>query len=300
MDPDALGSLWALYLILKKLWKNVKAVNSDFMPDNFSFLISKDIFEQNVNITEYNPDVIISFDAASQDQLWEIYEKHRDFFHSKEFFVIDHHVSNTGFWKYNYIETSYSSTSEMIFDILWEMEYQDYIDDTIATLLLAWIHADTNIFYNKNTNIRTFEIATNLIKMGAKNREIIYELFRKKTLEKAKLWGELLSNLQSHNNGKIVWINVKKSQYENLSDGDQWLKWLLNEFLANIEWVDVAFLLYEQINGNTKWSLRSNNDTIDVAKIAGEFGGGGHKLAAGFSSPEWVEDVCKKVLKKLL
>ena len=70
MDPDAFGSLAGFYYILKdNLQKQVKAVNDDPRPKNFAFLDNNQIFEPKLNLKDFNPDLIISFDAASTDQL---------------------------------------------------------------------------------------------------------------------------------------------------------------------------------------------------------------------------------------
>lgn len=69
MDPDAFGSLTAFYYILKKLNKNVKAINDENKPESFVFLDKNQIFEPNLDLKEFNPDLIISFDAASIGQL---------------------------------------------------------------------------------------------------------------------------------------------------------------------------------------------------------------------------------------
>ncbi len=297
MDPDALWSLWGLYLLLEKLGKIVKATNDEAMPENYMFLTPKKLIEPNLDVTAYNPDVIISLDAASEDQLWTTFQKNKEIFSLKEFFVIDHHITNPWFWKYNIIDIQASSSCELVYEIIEQMWYQDLIDKPIATLLLAGIHTDTNTFYNKNTTPKTLQIASKLLEKWAKNKEIIFEFFRKKSFEKAKLWGNILKNIQKTLDGKVVWVTVKKNEFSNLSIGEQGLKWLLNEFLANIEGADIAFLLYEMGNPvEIKASIRSNNDTVDVSKICQSFGWGGHKLAAWFTSEKSLEDVQNELL----
>lgn len=302
MDPDALWSLWAFYLLLEKLWKTVKATNDETMPENYSFLVPKKIIEPSLDIESFQPEVIISFDAASEDQLGYIYSTRRDIFQNSEFFVIDHHITNPWFWKYNIIDIKSSSSCELVYDIIEQLWYTEKIDSLIATLLLAGIHTDTNTFYNKNTTPKTLRVAANLLEKWARNKEIIFEFFRKKSFDKAKLWGEILKNIQKTLDGKIVWVKIKKHEYSTLPIWDQGIKWLLNEFLANIEWAKVAFLIYETgpEGKEIKVSLRSNDDMIDVASFCQSFGGGWHKLAAGFSTTnDTLENTEKKILEKL-
>lgn len=301
MDPDAFWSLNGFYFILKKLAKEVKAINDELAPDNFWFLTSERIFEPNLDIKQYNPDVIISFDAASLEQLGKTYERNQEIFENTPFIVIDHHITNPWFWKINIVNTASSSSCELVYDIITKLWYNSLIDEKIATLFLAWIHTDTNTFYNKNTTSHTLEVAWRLIDIWARNKEIIFEFFRKKTLEKVNLWGKVMWKIQQKDG--ITWVSVTKEIYEGTTEWDQWFKGFINEFLANIEGTKVALFLYEQNDGSIKVSLRSNDDAIDVAQICLNFWGGGHKLAAGFTSQKEIyslEQEIIKVLKKVL
>ena len=94
MDPDAFGSLGAFYLLLKKLGKEVRATNDEAVPENFSFLTKEDLIIPKIDMGEFAPEVIISFDAASLDQLGESYSNNKAFFENIPFIVIDHHITN--------------------------------------------------------------------------------------------------------------------------------------------------------------------------------------------------------------
>lgn len=297
MDPDAFGSLSAFYLLLEKLWKTVKATNDESMPESFWFLISKKMIEPLLDINWFDPEVIISFDAASIDQLWITYSNNSQIFQSKDFFVIDHHITNPAFWEFNIIDTNASSSCELVYEIIAQMWYKDLIDEPIATLLLAWIHTDTNTFYNKNTTPNTLRVAANLLENGARNKEIIFEFFRKKSFDRVVNWGKILKDIKKTENGKIVWAIADKEVVK--WGGEEGFKWVQNEILANIQGADVIFLLYELSDGKVKWSLRSNNDSIDVAEICTSFWGGWHKLAAWFSSTLSIVEVEKQLLEKI-
>ena len=69
MDGDALGSLGALYLILKKMGKDVKATNDESIPESFHFLGNTEIIDKDLEVEVFQPDIIISVDAASTEQL---------------------------------------------------------------------------------------------------------------------------------------------------------------------------------------------------------------------------------------
>jgi len=300
MDGDAMWALLAFRKILRKLWwKTIECVNDDIPPFYLKFLLKKKEFRRNLNIKEFNPDLIISFDAADTKQLWKQYQENKEIFFEKNFIVIDHHITNTGFWDINFIDTNASSSCEVTYKIIKELSFEKYIDSEIATLIMTGIMTDTNIFYNKNTTPRTVRTAAELLDYGADQRSIIFNLFRKKWFNKSKLWGKILQNLQEIKNGKIVWATVPKIYLEETNTFIEDISWLVNEFLANIEWVDVCFLLYEGRNGEIKASFRSNNDYINVANFCEGFWWWGHKLAAGFRKVGKLQDIEKEILTKL-
>jgi phosphoesterase RecJ-like protein len=297
MDGDAFWSLIAFYKVLEKLWKIIKATNNEKSPDAFNFLWNKDIIVHNLDIEKFSPDLIIALDAWWEEQLWEIYQKNIKLFKEKEFVVIDHHITNKWYWKLNIIDTNASSTCELIFEILEKLELVKYIYKEIATLLITWIITDTNIYYNSNTTSKTLEIASKLVRLWADYRSPIFHLFRKKEFNKSKLWWEILKNIKSTPNKKIVRVIVKDEYFEKTNTIRKDLTWLINEFLANIEWNEVSFLLYSLENWKIKASFRSQ--WIDISKICSKFWWWWHKQAAGFISDKNIETVEKMILEKL-
>lgn len=298
MDADAFWSLCGFYFLLEKFGKDVKATNDEAMPESFSFITSKHIIEPNLNIKNFNPEVIISFDAASLEQLWKTYADNKETFSKVPFVVIDHHITNPLFWNLNIVNIKASSSCELVFDIITELWFNNLLDEEIATCLLTGIHTDTNTFYNKNTTSHTMNVAAKLLDLWGKNKEIIFEFFRKKSLEKVHLWWKIMQQVQQLNG--ITYVSVKKEIYKDTANGDQWFKGFISEFLANIEGTQVALFLYEQKdNKEIKASLRSNRDDINVAELCVEFWGGWHKLAAGFSYYWEIKDLEKILLQKL-
>jgi len=298
MDPDCFGSLSALYHILKKEWFEVEAVNDEQIPENFKFLITKeDFIKTNLDIKEYNPDLIISLDAASIDQLWNTYKNNIEVFNNANFIVIDHHITNPGFWNMNLIDTSSSSTCELLFEILETIWLDKAIDSKIATMLLTWIYTDTNIYYNANTTPKTLETWAKLMRLWADFRKPIFEFFRKKEFNKTRLWWEVLKDIKISDNWKIVWWIITKENFENTSTTDKDTSGLINDFLANIEWTEICFLLYPLSDWKTKVSFRSNE--FDVSKLCQEFWWWWHKQAAWFNSDKDIYEVEKEILNIL-
>lgn len=297
MDPDAFWSLLWLYKIIEKLWKNVKATNDDSSPEDFNFLWWEEIINPELDIKEYNPDLVIALDAWSRWQLWLTYIKNEKFLHSKDFVAIDHHVTNEWYWDLNIVNNKASSTCEIIYELIKEADLINLIDKEIATYLITWIITDTNIFYNKNTTGKTLKISWELTELWAKQRLPIYNFYRKKEFNKTKLWAQVLNKMEKTDDWKIVWSIIDDNMFEETNTTSKETSGLINEFLANIEGSEMCFLLYSLDNWKTKASLRS--ESIDISKVCESFWWWWHKLAAGFTSKGNLKEVKKELLSKL-
>lgn len=298
MDPDAFGSIAAFYEIMIAHGKDVKATNDDQAPESFWFLWKNHIIEPSMDIASYDPDLIISFDAGWLSQLWNSYTNYQQVFEKKDFVVLDHHMTNPGFGKINIIDIESSSTCELLYRIIKLLWFEQYMTPEIATLLTAGMLTDTNMYYNTNTTARTMRTGAELIEHGADFRLPMFEFFKKKTLSRSRAWWEVLKDIKSSDDGKIVWAAVKPEILENIWWDDSHLKGLINEFLANIEWSEVCFLLYPLADGTTKASMRSKPN-ISVWDLCAEFGWGWHKQAAGFTSKKSIDEVEKDILERL-
>ena len=298
MDADALWSLWALYLILKENWYDVKATNDEKLHENFKFLIDFDFFEPWLDIKKYDPDLIISLDAASFWQLWETYKNHKSVFDDKFFVVIDHHITNEGFWDLNIIDNKSSSTCELMYEIIDELGFLKYIDKKIASLLITWILYDTGIYFNLNSSSKTLKIASKLLDLWADSRTSIFNLFKKKTINKTRLWWEALKDLKISQNWKIVWWIITREMFKKTNSTDNDISWLINEFLLNMDWTKVWFLLFELEKWWVKASFRST--IINVWKFCWTFPWWWwHKQAAWFTVFEDINIIEKNILEKL-
>ena len=301
MDADAFWSLMWFYNILEKIYsKNVKATNVSKSPERLKFLAYDNIIDPNLDIKDFKPDLIISFDAADEKRLWEKYEQNSEIFKWATFVVIDHHISNIWFWDLNIINTKSSSTCEIIFDILKVWKYDNLIDSDIATLLLTGIITDTNSFYNSNISVKTFEISSKLLEMWARHQEIIINLFKKNPFSRIKLWWKILENLKQADNWKIAWWVVPKEYFLETQTTYEDLDVFIDEFLATIDWVKVVFVLYDMWKDGIKASFRSLEMKYNVAEFAGIFWWWGHPQAAGFSiKNKWIYDIESEIILAL-
>lgn len=295
MDPDAFGSLAAFYHILTAAGFQVRAINDTLPPESFGFLESSDIFETQLDIAAFAPDLIISFDASSLDQLWEQYKNNMDIFDATDFYVIDHHASNPGFGQYNIIDSDASSSCEITLRIIETLWLDQYMSPHIATLLTAGLHTDTNIYYNQNTSADTLRTGAKLMDYGADFRKPMFEFFKKKTFHKTRLWGQVLSQLQEDSG--IFYGVITQDMFDSTHTTSEDVSWIINEFLANMQGMQVCFLAYPLSPSETKVSMRSA--ALDVSAIASSHSGWGHKLAAWFQTNLSSELTAEQLLQEL-
>ncbi len=229
-------------------------------------------------------DLIITVDCAELNQLGAIYENNIEMFHQIPVVNIDHHVSNTHFGKINYVDIMASSTTELLLPMIEDIakeEKMDLIDEDIATLLLTGIVTDTGSFQNANTTPRSFEKASELIAYGARQQEIIKYVYKTKQLSQLKLWGRLLSKIQTDKKHRIVWSVVSQQDFKDTGSSAEETGDIIDELMTNAPGSEFVLLLKEKSDGQISVSIRTTSPAIDASAIAEEFGGGGHTQAAG-------------------
>ena len=297
MDPDTFWSSWTLFYILKKLWKNVILLNDEQAPKEFEFIWANEIITTSWNLKEFEPDLIISLDAASIEQLAESYKNNIEIIEKTPFVVIDHHITNKGFGTLNIIDIKSSSTCELLFEILKQLELIKYMDSKISTLLMTWILTDTNVFYNTNVTSKTHIIAWELLDLWADSRTSIFEFFKKKSLKKTKLLAKALWNLEIIENKLENWKNIvytiiKQEDFDNIWATDRDTNWII-EHLINIENIEIAIIIYPLPNWTNKASFRSHS--YNVSEVAQKLWWGWHKQAAWCSSSDSLEEFLEKI-----
>lgn len=244
--------------------------------------LSEDDISFNKGNIDY--DIIITVDCAELMQLRSIYENNTGMFHQIPVVNIDHHVSNVHFGKINYVDIMASSTTELLFPLLEALakeEDMDLIDEDVATLLLTGIITDTGSFQNANTTPRAFEKASELIAYGARQQEIIQYIYKTKQLSQLKLWGRVLSKIQTDEKHRIVWSVVTQQDFRDTGSVEEETGDIIDELMTNAPGAEIILLMKEREDGTTSVSIRTTTPAANAAKIAEEFGGGGHTQAAG-------------------
>jgi phosphoesterase RecJ-like protein len=199
---------------------------------------------------------------------------------------IDHHISNSQFGSFQLIDTSASSTAEIIYRLIKKMGVA--IDKTIATSIYTGILTDTGSFRFSNTNQAAFAICQEMVEKGVDPSDVAMHVYGRYSLGRIKLLNLALDSIEIFHNGKLSIMTVTQEMLSKTGTRVEDIDGLIN-YARRIEDVKIAALIHEKQNGkhNLKGSgqfhvsLRSDG-TVDVAAFAASFGGGGHTTAAGF------------------
>lgn len=241
--------------------------------------------EQNVNFHygQAKYDLIIIVDAGDLEQLGKLYEDNVDLFYNIPVINIDHHPSNSGFGKVNLINITASSTTEIIYELIKELRpHNNLIDEDIATALLTGIITDTGSFQNSNTTPKALEISAELVNLGARQQEIIKNIYKTKQLSTLKLWGRILSKITYDSKYHLVWSTISHKDLEETQSAPDATGGIIDELMTNAPGAEIIVLLKEKGKGLLTGSIRTTNHFINASEIAALFGGGGHTRAAGF------------------
>jgi len=229
-------------------------------------------------------DLIIILDTGNLEHLGPLYDKNVEMFFDTPIVNIDHHSSNTDFGQVNLVNMTASSTTEILYEYLVYLEKKydkKLVTDDVATLLLAGIITDTGSFQHANTSPRSMETASRLLDLGARQQEIIKNIYKTKKLSTLKLWGIILSKVQVDPVHRMVWSTISKEDFQEADADPDETEGIIDDLLTNAPGAEVIFL----IKYNPEYvsvSMRSTGSAIDVGKFCAENGGGGHARAAGF------------------
>ncbi|MEK7172017.1 MAG: bifunctional oligoribonuclease/PAP phosphatase NrnA [Patescibacteria group bacterium] len=274
-DGDTLGASGALYLALEQLGKKTVLACIDEIPQRLQFIPATEFFVKEFNMNGF--DLIIISDAGAH-HMTGFHEKYPDFLSKRVPIInIDHHASNDNFGTVNIVDTSASSATMIIWEMLKLMPVK--ITKDMAFALLTGIYNDTGGFIHSNTTKETFEIAAELAKIGVKPTEIVQPLFKQATFSQLKLWGYILENMRKNESQVLSSVLCEKDFWEiGAYAGDTGG---IIDLMNTVPDAAFSMLLVEN-EGWVKGSLRTQRNDVNVSDIAGKFGGGGHPKAAGF------------------
>lgn len=276
-DGDAIGSLLALGLFLEQQGHIVTMVAPNSLP-LYTLRLQQvervQVYSEN-RILPASANLVILVDTGDVQRIGRIYEEQQSYLAMRPLVVIDHHVTNSGEGIVNLVDPSLSSTCELLYHLL--QAWKAKITPAVATALLTGVVTDTQSFKTSNTTPSALRTAADLIERGADRELIMRHVYSSIPFETAKLLSLALQALKR--DGSIAWTSVSQAMMRQTGADDEAAA-EVTDYIANLGGFTVTALLKERRDGSVKISLRSTPG-VDVSAVAQQFGGGGHRQAAG-------------------
>ena len=286
-DGDTIGSSAALCRILRKLGKTAHVIRNAEVSDRFAWLHEGLTKEETAE-----DDVIVTVDVASPGMLPKQFEQYL----GKIALRIDHHASSTSFTENELVDSGSGACAEIIFDLMEHLWVT--MDADIADAIYVGTSTDTGCFRFANTTSHTFITAAACAAAGAGIYQLNQELFETNTLGRLKIQGWIVENMKVFSDGKLAVIAIPKAVEESIGvtedDMDN-----ISSFPRTVAGVCMAATLRETKDGDVKLSIRAIPG-YDATIITGQFGGGGHKGAAGATLKMSIADAARAVEKAML
>lgn len=288
-DGDAVGSSTGLYLALKDLGKEVYLIKNDDFPSNLSFIGNKEYYTDKEPF-ETDLYIVVDLSDAPRSGIGAEYEKL-----AKTSLCIDHHQVQTSYCDHDIIVSDISSSCELVTNLLLGAGYN--INEQAATFLYLGISTDTHRFQYDSSDADTLRTAAKLLDLGADKNFINLSLYENLNVNYLQLQAEVISKSKIFKDGKFILGRLTKDQLEKYNLDNATTEGLVS-ILKSISGIELSCIVKEHDDKDQKISFRSK-ESIDVSKLAKEFGGGGHIRASGCTILEDNETAYNKVLERL-
>ncbi|MFA6422104.1 MAG: hypothetical protein WCV92_01795 [Candidatus Buchananbacteria bacterium] len=233
--------------------------------------------------SDYQYDLIFILGSPDLSSLGTIYDNNADFFYAKPKINVDHSPLNEYFGNINLVNIASSSTSEIIYDLLKELD-REMIDDNIATYLLGGIIMSTKNFKTLEVTPRTLNMASELINKGARREQIIQNLYQSRYISTLKLWGRVLSRLKNDFDDRIVWSALSANDFLETSTSPEDLQDVIDELIITMPKTEIIFLIYQSDkSANCVEAIIYSTKKLDASAISQAFNPIGNKEIARFT-----------------
>jgi len=291
-DGDAVGSVMGLALSLREMGKTVIPMLEDVVPDHLTFLPqSEEIVQPGECI---DADLVVVVDTANQERIGS--KSLHLLSQVQDWVNIDHHGTNPGYGKWNHVDASVPATGQLIYDLLKQGDFP--ITDAVRQHLYVAISTDTGSFQYPSTNSRTHEIAAEMLAAGLDSGRLCQLTYETYPVRRIHLLRAVLNEMVFRADGRVVsWqftqatalaAGAKPADSEGLID-----------ILRVIDTVVAAVLFEEMPDGKVRVSVRSKDTRLNVSDVCGQFGGGGHRAAAGARMSGPIGEAAEQFLKVL-
>ena len=290
-DGDAIGGSLALKNVLEKKGLDVTIISPSPPSEVFSFLEGFESIRLSLEKKKF--DLCFILDCSDNRRLESLTDILQNSF---KIINIDHHQLNRMKADINYVRPDSSSVCELIFNIALELD--SGIDLPAARSIYTGILTDTNRFQEKNATPRSHRIAAEFIERGIDPVEIFSKIYGNLSLNRLKLVSRCIESLKVSTSGRVAYIVVTPDMLVSTGTTDETLEGIIN-YARNLKGVEVG-ILFRKVSGlnGIKVSFRSKGK-VDVGRLAGHFGGGGHHNAGGCLVKGRFEEAVEKVLGEI-
>lgn len=263
-DGDTLGSGFALCRALMKIGKICAVINADDIPKKYNYL-----FDDIVEI-KFKPDYVVAVDVATVKLLGGLEEQY------KIDMCIDHHSTNTEYANLLLLEDA-PADCQIMYEVVLALGVE--VDKKIADCLYTGLTTDTGCFRYDSTTAQTYRVAADLIDAGADNGRINRIMFETKSKTYARLERLAIESMRFYEHERVAVITVTQEMFQLTGSNAQETEGLA-PLTRQIEGVEIGITIQERPDGTCKASIRTF-ESVNAAKLAACFGGGGHAQAAG-------------------
>jgi len=291
-DGDALGCTLAMALCLRQLGKDVTAWNEDGVPEKFRYLPGAELVVRPPSEPQ-RFDVAIVLDNAVKVRAGTALT---GVAHADLWLNIDHHLTNEYYGDLNFIDATAPATGQVLYELIRGHDLP--LTYPMADNLFVAISTDTGSFQYPNTTARTYEIAADLIRAGVNVGDLSQRMYESYPRRRLELLRALLNVLRLSSRDRVASFALSAETTKNLGVLPEDSEGLI-DFIRSIDGVIAAAFFEEVGDGRVRISLRSKSPKVDVSKVCGLFGGGGHRLAAGARLVGSLAEVQENVLQAI-
>ena len=283
----------ALGHALDAIGKEVHYINEDGLADNLAFLLGSEKI-QTPPASPVEAEVVIALDCATKPRLGDnaLHASSK----ANTWINIDHHISNPRYADLNYIDDASPSTGQIVYQLITDQDFP--LPEETRDAIYVATSTDAGSFQYSNTTATTYAMAADLVNRGLDVGTTNAKLYANNPYRKIELLRSLLNTLELSEDGKVAdWqlpYSVKEQYGLKPEDSEDQI-----DIIRGIEGVIVAAFFEELPDEKIRVSLRAKDDSVNVCKIAQEFGGGGHARAAGIRMPGPISDARSKVLASI-
>jgi phosphoesterase RecJ-like protein len=297
-DGDAMGSTLGLYHFLRKSNHEVVVIAPNEFPDFLAWLPAAEtvlIYEKEKEITAQiilEADLVFTLDFNALHRTGEMEHVLKKI--TAPIIMIDHHQKPDDYATYQFSDTKYGSTCEMIFHFIVRLGYKNLIDKTISTCIYTGIVTDSGSFRFPSTTSTTHRVVADLIDIGIENGAIHNLLFDNSSYNRLQLLGQALQNMKMLFDKKTSYITLSQKELDQNKYVKGDTEGIVNYGLSIKGIVFTAIFIEHKEENIIKISFRSQGD-FDVNQFSrAHFNGGGHINAAGGKSYLSMKDTVAK------